>query len=411
MPPVILLLVGTCLLLWLVMSAPIGRRSVRQRVVADVAPDRLWQALHPFGRDFRWNGAVTRVEATGPSSGRMITSHTGRDGRPIERDFEITEETEGERFSLRYTNDTSLAQSFWDNHVMTVSVSRAADGGAVADITETDHYRGMAFLIFRFFALRRQASKLKRWAETGEFRPGGMFEHPATQIGMGGLSALLLWPFFGLHAQGLFLAVTLTCVVAAHELGHMAAFRMMGHEKARMIFLPLLGGIAMGGRPYDKHFEIGFSALMGAGFSAFPVAAMVLWHAAYLPNADGLLDEVIVIAALFNLGNLMPVWKFDGGQVLRQIFRSGRAQAAAAFFMVAILMATGMAVGFSAKVMILCGALLAILSLITTSTGVKPKTELTPMTGQERGALAAALLAATAIHAMAVVWSVRLIFY
>ncbi|WP_193177669.1 site-2 protease family protein [Oricola nitratireducens] len=411
MPPVAFLLIGTCLLLWLVMSAPVGRRTVRRRIVARVAPSRLWDALYPFGRDFGWNGAVSDVRATGPAAGRMVTSHMGRDGSPIERDFEIIDEIPGERFTLRYTNDTSLAQSFWDNHEMKVSVASTPDGKAVAEIEETDKYRGIAFLVFRFFALRRQALKLKRWAETGQFRPGGLFEHPVTQVGMGVLSALAMWPFFGLHAQGFFLAATLTTVVALHELGHMAAFRMMGHTKARMIFLPLLGGIALGGRPYDKHFEIGFSALMGAGFSAFPVAALVWWHVEFVPNSDGLLDEVIVIAALFNLGNLMPVWKFDGGQVVRQIFRGAAGQAATAFLMLGIMMATGIAVGFSARVMILCGAVLAGLSLITTTSGVKPKTALVPMSDPERAALGAALLAVTAIHALAVIWGVRLIFY
>jgi hypothetical protein len=30
--------------------------------------------------------------STGPASGRMVTSHTGRDGRPIEREFEIIDD-------------------------------------------------------------------------------------------------------------------------------------------------------------------------------------------------------------------------------------------------------------------------------------------------------------------------------
>lgn len=411
MPSVIYLLVGTCFLLWLVMSAPAGRRTVTRRVSARAAPARLWDALYPFGADYAWNGVVSEVIRTGPATGRMVTTHMGRDGRPIERDFEIAEETPGESFTLRYTNDTSLAQSFWENHVMTVRVAATADGSATAEIAETDDYRGIAFLVFRFFLLRRTALKLKRWVETGKFNPGGVFEHPVTQLGMSGLSALLLWPFFGLHQQGLFLAVTLTAVVAFHELGHMVAFRLMGHKKARMIFLPLLGGIAVGGRPYDRHFEIGFSALMGSGFSAFPVAFLLWWHMAFMTQAHRLLAEVIVIAALFNLGNLMPVWKFDGGQVLRQIFRQGSGQAAAAFLMLGILVATGLAVGFSARIMVMCGAVLAVLSLITTSTGVKPKTALTPMTASERVTLAAALLSTTAIHALAVVWAVRTIFY
>jgi len=414
MTPVVALLVGTCLLLWLVMSAPIGRRTVRQRVEAHTSPERLWQALHPFGKDFSWNGAVTTVTRTGPASGRMVTAHTGRDGMPIERDFEIIDEVTGKRFTLRYTNDTSLAQSFWENHEIRVRISESEDGKAIVQMAETDRYRGIAFLVFRFFALRRQSAKLKRWAETGRFRPGGMFEHPVTQIGMAGLSAMLLWPFFGLDAKGLFLALTLTVVVGAHELGHMAAFRMMGHKSARMIFLPLLGGIAMGGRPYDKHFEIGFSALMGSGFSAFPVA-LLTWAAIAVPQMLAPLPfpaivTVVLVAALFNLGNLMPVWKFDGGQVLRQIFRSNAGMAGAAFATLGLMAATGRAAGLPWNAMVIAGAVLTILSVVTAKTGVKPKSALTPMTDPERFALGLAFVAVLAIHAFAVAWSFRALF-
>lgn len=409
MASVLGLLVFTVFLLWLVMSAPVGQRNISRRVVTHAEPARLWDALYPFGKDFGWNGAVTEVTRLASDRGRMLTSHMGRDGRPIEREFVIEDLVPGEWFRLRYTDDTALAQSFWDHHAMTVSVA-ATDNGAVADISETDRYRGLAFLIFRFFLLRRTATKLKRWAETGQFKPGGAFEHPVTQFGMAGLSALLLWPFFGLHADGLFLSVTLTVVVGVHELGHMAAFRMMGHTSARMVFLPLLGGIAVGGRPYDRHFEIGFSALMGSGFSSFAVAILIWWQMAS-GGGSGNVAEIIVIAALFNLGNLMPVWKFDGGQVLRQIFASGTGQAVAASMMLAIMVATGIAVGLSVQMMLVCGAVLAILSLVTTQTGVQPKTALRPMTGRERVALFAALMAVTAIHALAVVWAVRLIFF
>jgi Zn-dependent protease len=411
---VTVLLIGTCFLLWLVMSAPVGHRTVRRLISIAASPEHLWSALYPFGADFGWNDAVTSVTALDGKSGRMVTSHTGRDGQPIERDFEITDEVPGEGFTLRFTNDTSLAQSFWENHVMTVKVARTADGGSVADIAETDRYRGIAFLVFRFFALRRLSVKLKRWAETGEYSSGGIFEHPSTQLGMAALSAILLWPFFGLHLHGLFLSVTLTVVVGLHELGHMAAFRLMGHRSARMIFLPLLGGIAMGGRPYDKHFEIGFSALMGAGFSAFPVAAL-MWFQMNAPN--GMTPEtinavltVILIGALFNLGNLMPVWKFDGGQVLRQIFRSGRSMAWAAFATLMLMATTGWAIGLPWRIMMAGGAIIAMISLMTAKNTIKPKNELVAMTDPERAMLGAGFVAVMAIHAFAIIWSVKALF-
>ena len=106
----------------------------------------------------------------------------------------------------------------------------------------------------------------------------------------------LLWPLFGLSVGGLVLATVLTTVVALHELGHMAAFRMMGHRNVRMIFIPLLGGIAIGGRPYDRCFEVAFVALMGAGFSAFliplAIASSDLAHGAGYPAV------AVVFAAL-----------------------------------------------------------------------------------------------------------------
>ena len=39
-------------------------------------------------------------------------------------------------------------------------------------LSRTDRYRGAAFLIFRYFALRRELGKLKIWAETGKYRAG-----------------------------------------------------------------------------------------------------------------------------------------------------------------------------------------------------------------------------------------------
>ncbi len=115
-------------------------------------------------------------------------------------------------------------------------------------LSQTDRYRGVAFLVFRYFAMRRELGKLQKWARTGQYRKGGWFEHPLSQVGFAILSAFILWPFFGLNLGGLALAAILTSVVALHELGHMAAFRLMGHRKARMIFIPLLGGIAIGGQ-------------------------------------------------------------------------------------------------------------------------------------------------------------------
>lgn len=400
------------LLMWLVMSAPVGVRTVRRTIRVAAARAHVRSALHPFGDHFTWNEAVSAVEVYDAHSGKMITTHTDRSGGFIERDFAIVEQGDG--WQTRFTNDTSLAQAFWADHLMEAELVEVSANVTDVTIAETDQYKGIAFLVFRYFALRRQALKLKIWVEQGTFERGGLFEKPSTQIGMALFSALLLWPFFGLNSNGLILSIMLTSVVGLHELGHMIAFRMMGHNSARMIFIPILGGIAMGGRPYDRHFEVGFSALMGAGFSAF-VAGACVFMAQFVEGGanNSLLQGILIfslICTMFNLGNLIPVWKFDGGQVLRQVFREPLALAIAAFVVLGWFAWVGYAMGLSAQTLILVLAVFAILSVMTSKSGIKPKNPLTPMTGHERLGILLAFAAVFSTHASVLMWSAAHLF-
>lgn len=402
------LLLGFVLfLMWLVMSAPIGLRTISRTIRVNASLESIRSALHPFGDDFTWNEAVSAVEKFDGSTGRMTTTHHDRSGGFIERDFAI--EDAGDSWRTRFTSDTSLAQDFWQDHEMSASLKEVEENVTDVTIAETDTYRGIAFMVFRFFAMRRQSLKLKIWAEQGSFRRGGIFERPSTQFGMALISALLLWPVFGLNQDGLFLSVMLTVVVGLHELGHIIAFRMMGHKGARMIFIPILGGIAMGGRPYDRHFEIGFSALMGAGFSAFLMAIVMLIAMSLQWHIDPMIWQGLIVFALmgslFNLGNLIPVWKFDGGQVLRQVFRSRIGLSIGSFVLLSWFFGVGFALGLPSNLLIVAGAVFALLSIMTSRGGIKPKKPLTPMTGQERFAILAAFAAVFSIHASVLVWS------
>ena len=222
---------------------------------------------------------------------------------------------------------------------------------SLVTMRRTDRYRGLAFLALRYFGMRRELTRLKEWAETGAITRRFLFERPVTQVGFAVLSAFILWPFFGLNRGGFVLAAVLTAVVALHELGHMAAFRLMGHRRVRMIFIPLLGGIAIGGRPYDSRFEVAFVALMGAGFSAFVVPLAIA--SSNLADMNGLSAAASVFAVLagftafFNIANLVPVWKFDGGQVLRQICPEPFVLAAVSFATLSAFLLLGRLTGLS----------------------------------------------------------------
>jgi Zn-dependent protease len=396
-------------LIWLLLAIPLGVKTVTRTIRIMAAPERLWHALFPFGEHADWNGAIISAELEPGTKhfGTLRISYDDRNGDPIARKVRLDELTEGKSYTLRIVDDSSLDPSFWQNYHESIDIV-GEDGASLVTVSETDRYRGFAFLCFRYFKIRRQLLGLKIWGETGRYKSIGLFERPITQIWMAVFSALLIWPFFGLTTTGLVLSATLTAVVALHEFGHMFAFRVMGHKSARMIFIPILGGIAMGGRPYDRHFEIGFSALMGAGFSVFPVAACIAVYPLALATGHNQLAAALasfgLIGSIFNLANLVPVWKFDGGQVIRQVFEGRVAQALVSFIMLGALLLLGFLCGFSAAVLIPVAAVFAVLSIMTNGASFKPRHALKPMTGTERGVIIAGLVATFSAHALGAVW-------
>ncbi len=118
-----------------------------------------------------------------------------------------------------------------------------------------------------------------------------------------------------------------------------------------------------------------------------------------------MLGTLAGIAALFNVANLVPVWKFDGGQVLRQICPGPVSLALASFVLLSAFLALGYVAGFPAPLLVSAGAIFAILSLITAGSSVKPRHELKPIDSLERIAIAGALLAVFTIHASGLLWA------
>ena len=217
-----------------------------------------------------------------------------------------------------------------------------------------------------------------------------------------------------MNAQGLMISIFLTLVILLHELGHMVAYRAFGHPTTRMLFFPLLGGVAIGGRPYNSHFEVATCALMGAGFSALLVPILVASHqsAMEIPHpseADGPILVFLVILGAFNLLNLLPTYRFDGGQVLRQVFEGQRVLAITSFLVTGVVVWTGWRIGLGAPALIVGVALFTLLSMIRTKS-VKPREALTPMNGPERLMTGFGFYAALAMHVYAVIYACDRLF-
>ncbi|MEI9416036.1 site-2 protease family protein, partial [Mesorhizobium sp. Cs1321R2N1] len=118
-----------------------------------------------------------------------------------------------------------------------------------------------------------------------------------------------------------------------------------------------------------------------------------------------LLAALAGCVALFNIANLVPVWKFDGGQVLRQICPGPVVLALASFSLLSAFLALGWRAGFSSGFLLAAGAVFSILSLLTVGSGVKPRHELEPIGTVDRFVIAGALLAVFAIHGCGVLWA------
>lgn len=419
MQSALLLLLINLGLLWLLMRMPLGLRTLRLSRSFDCAPEMLWSAMNPSGSAANWHHSM--ISSRPLSDGTNIVEQTftipDRHGAPLRRllalEPVLAVAGNAQGFQSSIIDDSTLDASFW-KEFRERRIVRPIDGGAVLEIDQTDRYRGLAFLIFRYVALRREMAALEGWLKTGQSHPQGYFEHPLVQIALAILSTVLLWPFLGLTPQGLMLSTFLTVVIALHELGHMAAYRMFGHLSVRMIFIPFLGGLAIGGRPYRSQFEVATCALMGAGMSAFLIPILVLAshlaEAGILPgSASAPINVFLLITGAFNLLNLLPMHRFDGGQVLRQIFRTRRSQILASFMVTLCILCVGLEIGLSTRYLVVGLLIFTLVSLIGGGS-FKPRQKLDEMNGGERMLVSFGLYAAIAMHGYAVVFAIDRLF-
>ncbi|WP_421578580.1 hypothetical protein [Shinella sp. M31] len=390
-------------LIWLLIAAPVGRRTLHLTRVFKAPPSRIAALVSPLGAEADWHPSVVSTEKLSAGRVRQTLSHPDRHGAPIMRTLEVHEARDADDLACetRVVDDSALDASFWKNYVERRFL-RPVPGGTALTVEQTDRYRGVAFLLFRYIQLRREMKALDQWLATGKSDMGGLLDSGWTQAGLAVLSTLLLWPFFGFSIQGLLLSTMLTVVIVLHELGHMAAYCAFGHGRVRMIFVPLLGGIAVGGRPYNSHFEVAFCALMGAGMSAFLVPPLI---ALYDGAATGPSPLVfLLILGAFNLLNLLPMHRFDGGQVLRQVFSTRTGLLMASFLVTLAILWVGWRVGLPTQMLISGLAIFTVLSLLGAG-GVKPRTALDPMTAPQQLLAGFGLYSALVLHGYAVIYA------
>lgn len=108
-------------------------------------------------------------------------------------------------------------------------------------------------------------------------------------------------------------AVALIYVLFIHEMGHLVAAKIKGIPTTPAVFVPFMGAvIGMKERPKDAETEA-FVAYGGPLFGLFStVPPLLLFQVTHQP----IWGVTLLVAALLNLFNLIPISPLDGGRII-----------------------------------------------------------------------------------------------
>jgi len=136
-------------------------------------------------------------------------------------------------------------------------------------------------------------------------------------IGMAVLSVIVAVVFFG-PVMGL----SIVLVIAIHEFGHVAAYRVAGHHDASFRLVPLMGGYAISNRAIDTQEEDVFITLMGPAICLAPMVlayGLAFAMAGVNPEIRYALLTFAGVSGALNFFNLLPIWPLDGGRLTASI--------------------------------------------------------------------------------------------
>ncbi|MCP5088928.1 MAG: metalloprotease [Rhodobacteraceae bacterium] len=141
-------------------------------------------------------------------------------------------------------------------------------------------------------------------------------------LNFGSMVLALLFVAVAMYFVGPIGGLALTLIVVIHEFGHVAAFRVAGHEDATFRLVPLMGGVAISQRSPDSQLHDFYITLMGPAICLAPVIlAVAVQPAAYELSHDlgDFFWYFATLGAALNFFNLLPLWPLDGGRCLRII--------------------------------------------------------------------------------------------
>ncbi|GLQ33732.1 hypothetical protein GCM10007939_00150 [Amylibacter marinus] len=131
--------------------------------------------------------------------------------------------------------------------------------------------------------------------------------------------------------------LALVAIIAIHEFGHVAAFRICGHDDATFRLIPLMGGVASSAKRPDGPLQQYFISIMGPAICIAPtILALSLVYGNYdmPPMLREFLWDFGIFSGTINFFNLLPIGPLDGGKISHILFEIFWPKAAKPFGMV-----------------------------------------------------------------------------
>lgn len=253
--------------------------------------------------------------------------------------YQVLAETPGEALTLRLlTDECDPIYRIGDDYIGAVAVAGDERRSVITECCELTHTKISTRLLMPLTVLRSLYS-LKRTAEARAGRRGRDFGDQLTSAVITG--ALTFASFSALFDMST--AVILLLVVLLHEIGHVLAMRWVGIPVRGIYFIPFFGGVAVGEGFGKSEAARGFVALMGPAASML-TTGLFLWLS--LQNDDPFLTDLVLLSAVVNGLNLLPILPLDGGRILQALTSRLSPRAARAIHGSMLIVGVGLAAWF-----------------------------------------------------------------
>ncbi len=143
-----------------------------------------------------------------------------------------------------------------------------------------------------------------------------LLSRPKTKPGAILILSAVAFLLVGMRDDGLEGVLVLVGVLLLHELGHLAAMRLLGFSDLSMFFLPFFGAAVTGRKPGASSAAHALVSLAGPLPGLLVAVPLLAWTSRGVIDAETmpLVNQVVLMLVFINLLNLIPVPPLDGGR-------------------------------------------------------------------------------------------------